>query len=61
MAKKKAKENPKHTFSAEGVKPEKQPEMKPSDRTSLFLPAAIAVVVAVCAVPLTAEISDSKY
>ncbi|XP_015253117.1 PREDICTED: heparan-alpha-glucosaminide N-acetyltransferase-like [Cyprinodon variegatus] len=61
MAKKKAKENPKHTFSAEGVKPEKQPEMKPSDRTSLFLPAAIAVVVAVCAVPLTAEISDKVH
>ena len=59
MAKRKLKKS-KDKSSVLGVKPASQEEMTQREKY-MFSLAALALVVAVCAVPLTAETSSCKY
>lgn len=60
MAKRKLRNTSKDTSSVVGVKAG-QKEMTQPYHYDMFTFAAIALVVAVCVVPLTAEISICKY
>lgn len=60
MGKRKPKNNSRDASSVAGVKA-KQKEMTELQKHDMFSPAAIALVVAVFAAPLTAEVSTCKY
>lgn len=60
MAKRKLKKNPKEPSSVVGEKQARHREMTQTEKY-IFSLAAIALVVAVCVAPLTAEISTCKY
>ncbi len=62
MAKRKLKANSKDTYSAVGAKGRQREMTQPEKNHNVLLSlAAIALVVAVCVVPLTAELSPCKY
>lgn len=62
MAKRKLKKSSKDTYSAVGAKGRQEEMTQPEKyHNVMFSLAAIALVVAVCVVPLTAEISTCKY
>ncbi|XP_028258655.1 heparan-alpha-glucosaminide N-acetyltransferase [Parambassis ranga] len=60
MAKRKLRRNTKCTSSVTGAKPSRK-EMTQSEKNTMFTLSAIAVVIAACVVPLTAEISTSDF
>ncbi|XP_069024515.1 heparan-alpha-glucosaminide N-acetyltransferase isoform X1 [Embiotoca jacksoni] len=57
MTKRKLKTNTKQTFSDVELKPTRQKEVKQPEDNNMFTLAVIALVVAVCVVPLTADMS----
>lgn len=61
MAKGKLKETTKNTTSDVAVKQKSQSEMSKPGKVEMFYLAAIVLVIAVCVVPLTAEMSTCKY
>lgn len=60
MAKGKLKKKPEYTSSVSGVAQASQKEMTLQEECFSLI-AALTLVVAVCVVPLTAEISPCKY
>lgn len=60
MSKKKENKTAKDTSSVKDTHTT-QKEMKPQEKCDIFHFAALALVIAVCVVPLTAEMSICKY